>query len=109
MKTADEMFEELDYKKSDNHPEQDYPPEPNTWTTQDERVIEYIQEGKVNGQLAREIISFYPNREMNVLVRATIGNRTAPFVPLSPLEITAIYTKLKELQHTRAEEAQEGI
>ncbi len=34
-KTADEMFEELGYKKYDNHPEEDEKLEANKWVTQD--------------------------------------------------------------------------
>lgn len=41
MKTADEMFEELGYKKYDNHPEQDFPLKPNMFTTQDVRRLYY--------------------------------------------------------------------
>ena len=97
MKTADEMFKELDYKKYDNHPEEDYPPEPNTWTTQDERVIEYTQTGEVNGMPAREVIKFYPMRK-NVIVSAVVGIRPT-IVPLSIEEIQAIYKKCEELRY----------
>ena len=39
---ADKLFKELGYEKFDNHPEGEKE-EPNKWTTQDCRVIEYTQ------------------------------------------------------------------
>lgn len=94
-KTADEMFEELGYEKYDNHPEEDYPPEPNMWTTQDERLIKYTQKGEVRGQYAREVICFYPKAK-NVVCSAFIGNK-ATVVPLSIQELQAINKKCQEL------------
>lgn len=96
MKTADEMFKELEYEKYDNHPEEDFPPEPNTWTTQDERVIEYVQTGEVRGTPAKEIIAFYLSRGRNVVCSAYIGNRPT-VVPLSMQELQAINKKCQEL------------
>lgn len=95
MSEADKLFEELGYKKYDNHPEEDYPIEPNMWTTQDERVIEYTQKGIVKGACAREIISFYPKGK-NVVCSAYIENR-ATIVPISMQELKAINLKCKEL------------
>ena len=42
-KTADELFDDLGYKKYDNHPEDDYPYKLYTWTTQDARRLYYEQ------------------------------------------------------------------
>lgn len=95
MSKADEMFEKLGYEKFDNHPEDDYPPEPNMWTTQDERTIEYIQKGEVRGHYAREIICFHP-RTKNIVCSALVGDR-ATIVPLSMQELQAINLKCKEL------------
>ena len=98
MSEADKLFEELGYKKYDNHPEEDYPVEPNMWTTQDERVIEYTQKGEIKGAWAREIISFYP-RSKKIVCSAYIENR-ATIVPISMKELKAINLKCKELEFT---------
>lgn len=58
-KTADEMFEELGYKKYDNHPEEDENPEGNKWTTQDCRIIEYKQSEMIKGELYTLFIRFH--------------------------------------------------
>lgn len=99
MSKADEMFDELGYEKYDNHPEADFPPEPNIWVTQDERVIEFTQKGEIRGnyaRYAREIICFYP-RTKNVVCSAFIGNK-ATVVPISMQELAAINEKCKELK-----------
>lgn len=57
MSKADEMFEELKYKKFDNHPEEKE--EPNKWTTQDCRVIEYTQTGTIRGMFYTLFIRFH--------------------------------------------------
>lgn len=101
-KTADELFEELGYEKHDNHPEQDFPPEPNMWYTQDVRVLRYTQVGEVRGVSAKEIIEFDLHGK-NVVCSAFIGDK-ATVVPLSIKEIQAIYKKCEELKmlfHTK--------
>lgn len=57
-KTADEMFEKLGYEKFDNHPEGEKT-EPNKWTTQDCRVIEYEQEETIKGIFYTLFIRFH--------------------------------------------------
>ena len=58
MSEADKMFEELGYKKFDNHPE-GQKEEPNKWTTQDCRVIKYTQQGNIKGVFYTLFISFH--------------------------------------------------
>lgn len=58
MSKADEIFEKLGYKKFDNHPEEEKA-EPNKWTTQDCRVIEYIQKGTIEGIFYTLFIRFH--------------------------------------------------
>ena len=58
MSKADEMFEELGYKKFDNHPEEEKA-EPNKWVTQDCRVIEYKQTGTIKGMFYTLFIRFH--------------------------------------------------
>lgn len=57
MSKADEMFKDLGYKKFDNHPEEKI--EPNKWTTQDCRVIEYMQTGTIKGITYTLFIRFH--------------------------------------------------
>ena len=58
-KMADELFKELGYIKYDNHPEQDFPTEPNMFTTQDVRRLYYEQTGVLeNGMKGLEHIEF---------------------------------------------------
>ena len=57
--SADEMFEELGYKKFDNHPDEEIGL--NKWTTQDCRVIEYSQKGTINGIFYTLFIRFHIN------------------------------------------------
>lgn len=52
------MFEELGYEKFDNHPPEEKI-EPNKWTTQDCRVIEYIQKGTIKGIYYTLFIRFH--------------------------------------------------
>lgn len=59
MKTADELFEELGYKKYDNHPEEDEKLEANKWVTQDCRIIEYKQSEEIMGELYELFIRFH--------------------------------------------------
>ena len=62
MSKADKMFEELGYKKFDNHPEEEKE-EPNKWTTQwttqDCRVIEYRQTETIRGMFYTLFIRFH--------------------------------------------------
>ena len=57
-RTADKMFEELGYKKFDNHPEEEKE-EPNKWTTQDCRLIEYTQQETIKGIFYTLFIRFH--------------------------------------------------
>lgn len=58
MSEADKMFEELGYKKFDNHPPEEKI-EPSKWTTQDCRVIEYTQKGTIKGIYYTLFIRFH--------------------------------------------------
>lgn len=57
MSKADEMFEKLNYKKFDNHPEEEL--EPNKWVTQDCRIIEYKQQETIKGTEYTLFIRFH--------------------------------------------------
>ena len=57
MSEADKLFEELGYKKYDNHPEEKK--EINNWTTQDCRVIEYTQQETIKGMVYTLFIRFH--------------------------------------------------
>ena len=95
-KTADELFEELGYEKYDNHPEQDFPPEPNMFTTQDVRRLYYEQTGVLeNGMKGLEHIEFDLIKK-NVVCWARINDRFV-LVPLSMQELQAINKKVLEL------------
>lgn len=95
MKTADEMFEELKYEKYDNHPEQDFLSEPNTFSTQDVRRLYYEQRGTLkNGMEALEHIEF-DLIEKNVVCWAKINGRFT-VVPLGMQELQAINKKCQE-------------
>ena len=58
MSEADKLFKELGYKKYDNHPEEEKE-EPNKWTSQDCRVIEYTQQATIKGMLYTLFIRFH--------------------------------------------------
>ena len=58
MSKADKMFEELGYEKFDNHPPEEKL-EPNKWTTQDCRVIEYTQKVTSNDSFYTLFIRFH--------------------------------------------------
>ena len=95
-KTADELFEELKYEKYDNHPEQDFPTEHDTFSTQDVRRLYYEQRGTLkNGMEALEHIEFdlIPK---NVVCWAKINERFT-VVPLGMQELQAINKKVEEL------------
>ena len=94
-KTADELFEELGYEKYDNHPEQDFPPEPNMFTTQDVRRLYYEQTGTLNnGMKGLEHIEFDLIKR-NVVCWARIDDRFV-VVPLNMKELQAIRKKCQE-------------
>lgn len=96
-KTADEMFKELGYEKYDNHPEQDFPPEPNTFSTQDVRCMYYEQRGTLkNGIEALEHIEFDLIAK-NVVCWAKFNGRFT-VVPLGMQELHAINKKCQELR-----------
>lgn len=96
MKTADEMFEELEYKKYDNHPEEDFPAEPNTFSTQDVRQLYYEQKGTLRiGVEGLEHIEFDLIKK-NVVCWAMINGRFT-IVPLSIKKLQAINKKVEEL------------
>ena len=96
-KTADEMFEELRYEKYDNHPEDDLPPKPNMFSTQDVRRLYYEQRGILkNGLKAIEHIEFDLIKR-NVVCWAKINDRFV-LVPLSIQELQAINKKVRELR-----------
>lgn len=62
MSEADKMFEKLEYKKYDNHPEEDVKDnQQNKWVTQDCRVIEYTQQKEIKGILYTLFIRFHIN------------------------------------------------
>lgn len=58
MSEADKMFEELGYKKFDNHPPEEKI-ESNKWVTQDCRVIEYTQSATIKGIFYTLFIRFH--------------------------------------------------
>ena len=93
---ADEMFKELGYKKHDNHPEDDLPPEPNMLSTQDCRRLYYEQEGELKGgQYGLEHIEFNTISKHIVCYATLDGKMTV--VPLNLKELGAINQKCIEL------------
>lgn len=58
MSKADKLFEELGYKKIDNHPDEEKE-NFGKWTTQDCRVIEYIQIATIRGKFYTLFIRFH--------------------------------------------------
>lgn len=96
-KTADEMFEELRYEKYDNHPEDDLPPKPNMFSTQDARRLYYEQRGILkNGLKAIEHIEF-ELQDRNVVCWAKVDEKLT-VVPLGMQELQAINEKVRELR-----------
>lgn len=93
---ADEMFEELEYKKFDNHPEHDLPPEPNMWSTQDCRVIDYTAEATINGHHCLQRISF-EMLSKRIICEGFCDGRVTRAIPFSAEEIQAINKKCQEL------------
>ena len=97
MSKADKMFEKLGYIKYDNHPEQDFPTEPNMFTTQDVRRLYYEQTGVLeSGMKGLEHIEFDLIKR-NVVCWAKINDRFV-LVPLSMQELQAINEKVRELR-----------
>ena len=93
---ADEMFKELGYKKHDNHPEHDFPPEPNMLTTQDCRQLYYEQEGELKGgRHGLEHIEFFLGTKIVGCYALLDGKMTV--VPLNLKELGAINQKCIEL------------
>lgn len=100
-KSADELFSELGYEKFDNHPEVEKE-EPNKWTTQDCRVIEYIQKGTINGVFITLFIRFHIEGkifEIGASERREGYRELARYRNpiLNMQETKAIYLKCKEL------------
>lgn len=101
-KTADEMFEELNYEKYDNHPPEEKL-EPNKWTTQDCRIIEYTQKGTIKGVFYTLFIRFHINGKV---VEIGASERREGYREMmryrNPIlnaeELRAINKKVKELK-----------
>lgn len=85
---SDEIFEELGYKKYDNHPEFDKPISSYTFATQDVRHLYYEQ--KAVEHIEFDLFS------KNVVCYALL-NEKMTVVPLSLKELEAINEKVKEL------------
>ena len=104
MKTADEMFRDLGYTKSDNHPEFDEDnDDKNMFVTQDWRQIRYLAQEIIGGRKYWQEFSFefYPNSP-RITCRGGTGDFipnycSIPAIPLSPKEAQAIYKKCEEL------------
>ena len=101
MSEADEMFEKLGYKKFDNHPEVEKT-EPNKWTTQDRRVIEYKQEETIKGIFYTSFIRFHIEGKVIEIgasgKRESYGEMSKYINPILNIEeLQAINKKCKEL------------
>lgn len=101
MSKADEMFEKLNYKKFDNHPEEEKL-EPNKWVTQDCRVIEYKQEGTIKGIFYTLFIRFHIEGKVIEIGASErregyreMGRYRNPILNIK--ELKAINKKVKEL------------
>lgn len=98
--TADEMFEKIGYKKHDNHPD-DEKQEDNMWTTQDCRVIEYIQSGEIKGIVYTLFIRFHivgKRIECGASEKTSISKFPRVINPVFNMqELNAINQKVKEL------------
>lgn len=100
--SADEMFEKLEYKKFDNHPEEDEEIEENKWVTQDCRVIEYTQSKTIKGIFYTLFIRFHIVGKV-IEIGATerregyreMGRYRNPIINMQ--ELQAINEKIKEL------------
>lgn len=104
MSEADKLFEELGYKKYDNHPEEEKE-EPNKWTSQDCRVIEYKQQATIKGMFYILFIRFHIEGKV-VEIGASerregyreLGRYRNPILNMQ--ELKAISLKCKELGFT---------
>lgn len=90
------MFVELGYKKFDNHPEHDEPLEPNMWSTQDCRVIQYTAEDIIKGHHCLQRISFEVLSE-RIVCEGFYDGKIIRAIPFSAKEIQAINKKVQEL------------
>jgi len=99
MSEADALFDYLNYKKYDNHPEGEITEE-NVWTTQDCRMIEYTAEEVIKGNHCKQRITFDVNAK-RIICGAFLNNRGTRAIPFSPLEIYAMSLKCKELRVVR--------
>lgn len=105
MSKADEMFKKLGYEKFDNHPLEEKI-EPNKWTTQDCRVIEYTQKATINGSFYTLFIRFHIQGKR---VEVGASERREGYREMSryrnPIfnaeELQAINEKVKELRLDR--------
>lgn len=86
--TADEMFEELGYKKYDNHPDDEQ--KNNKWITQDCRIIEYKQSEMIKEELYTLFIRFHINGQR---IEIGAGKR--------PKEIRTMSLKLNSILNTQ--------
>lgn len=101
MSETDKLFEELGYKKYDNHPEE-AKEEPNKWTTQDCRVIEYTQQATIKGMFYTLFIRFHIEGKVVEIGASEIvegykelGRYRNPILNMQ--ELQAINMKCKEL------------
>ena len=95
---ADKMFEELGYKKIENHQEKE-PPKENEWTTQDNPYIEYLGEIDKNEVHYSMFIEFMTDCQKIQLGGCETGKNYQVFRnPILNLEeLQAINQKCKEL------------
>lgn len=98
---GDKMFEKLGYTKFDNHPD-DEKLEPNKWTTQDCRVIEYSQTKTINGTTYTMFIRFhFVGEVIEIGANKVIEGVRTMNIPVNPVlnmqEVRAIEVKGKEL------------
>lgn len=97
-KTADELFEELGYKKIEKHQEKKLPKE-NEWTTQDNPYIEYLGETDKDGVHYSMFIQFMTDCKKIQLGGCESGKNYQVFRnPILNLEeLKAINKKVEEL------------
>lgn len=98
MSKADEMFEELGYKKTENHQEKAIP-EGNWWTTQDNPYIKYTGVMEKDGVRSSMFIEFMTDSKLIQLGASESGKNYHVFRnPLLNInDIKAINEKVKEL------------
>lgn len=99
MSKADEMFEELGYKKFENHQEKTEPKE-NEWTTQDNPYIEYLGELDEDNTQYTMFIRFMTDSKLIQLGGSERGKDY--FINRNPIlnirDLQAINEKVKELE-----------